>query len=312
MGIIKYFPIRSLSLPFLFISPFDHPEITIILGTVRSHGTDLFYKILGQGDPVIVIHGGPGLNHRYFLPHLESISNGHKLIFFDMRACGQSGGVLDSAVTEKLLLDDLDSIRTSLNLDKVTLLGHSFGGLLAVHYAEIFPGKVKALILVDPLPPVESAYDTLESNFTKRLTVDDNKNLAEISSSEEFKSHKASAVEALEKIIFSTYIFDRNLISKIDLSGSEATAFNFLPYFPTIRNSIDYNYIRSNLSSISARTLIIHGDYDPLPFPVVKQMSEKIPDSRFVMIHNCGHVPFVEEPEIFSRSVSEFLAETNK
>ncbi|MGE5351360.1 MAG: alpha/beta fold hydrolase [Acidobacteriota bacterium] len=312
MGIIKNFLIGSSYLPALFIMPGTHTAPDLIRGTAKSHGTDLYYEIIGYGSPVIAVHGGPGLNHRYFLPHLESMAKNHKLILFDMRACGDSGGVLGSTITEKLLLDDLDSIRTSLNLDKVTLLGHSFGGLLAAHYAEIFPGKVKALILVDPLPPVKSAYDTLESNFKKRLTDRDNIYLAEISSSEDFKSHKASAIEALEKIIFSTYLYDKNLISKIDLSGSEATAFNFLTYYAQINNSIDYDYIQNNLLSISARTLIIHGDYDPLPYQMVQQMSGKIPDSKFVLFHNCGHVPFVEVPELFSRSVTEFLAETYK
>ena len=97
---------------------------------------------------VIVIHGGAGLPHEYFHPMLYNLSRYAKLIFFDRRADMLSTRSGHGMASIDEMSDDIDALRKSLGLDRVTLLGHSFGATIALNYAARHPGNVKRLILV--------------------------------------------------------------------------------------------------------------------------------------------------------------------
>src|SRR6478609_303987 len=97
---------------------------------LKVNGTTLYVKVLGKGSPIIVVHGGPGLNHSYFLPHLNSLAATHQLIFYDQRACGKSSVDLDSTqMNLDWFVRDIEGIRKELKLGKVTILAHSWGGI---------------------------------------------------------------------------------------------------------------------------------------------------------------------------------------
>ena len=125
-----------------------------IQGLVDVNGTSLFYHIIGKGEPIIVIHGGPVLDQSYMIDHFSELSKNHKLIFFDQRACGRSIADVDtSSMKMKTLIEDIDALRKKFNFDKVHVLGHSWGGMLAAMYAIEYPLNVKSLILCDAMPP---------------------------------------------------------------------------------------------------------------------------------------------------------------
>ena len=97
-------------------------ELYLEEGLKEINGTQLYYKILGEGEPIVVLHGGPGLDHSYFLPQMSELAKSHRLIFFDQRLSGRSSAFVDSnAVSMDHFVEDLDGIRLAFKLDKMNL-----------------------------------------------------------------------------------------------------------------------------------------------------------------------------------------------
>ncbi len=117
-------------------------------GYVDAHGVLIYYVELGKGAPLMIVHGGPGADHTYFLPWLLPLARTHRLIFIDERGSGQSERLQDvSQYTVENMADDVEAVRVALNLGKIDLLGHSYGGVLAQAYALKYQQHLSHLIL---------------------------------------------------------------------------------------------------------------------------------------------------------------------
>ena len=99
-------------------------------------GAQLYFREIGAGSPCVILHGGPDFNHNYLLPDLDRLASAFRLIYYDQRGRGKSSwGVAPEAVDIDSEIDDLDKLRQHFGLDAITVLGHSWGGLLAMEYA---------------------------------------------------------------------------------------------------------------------------------------------------------------------------------
>jgi proline iminopeptidase len=126
--------------------------------SVPCGATRLYVREIGQGRPVIVVHGGPDFDHHYLLPELNRLAGRCRLVFYDQRGRGRSfGGAAPDDATMLSEVDDLDCVRRHLRLDTVAVLGHSWGALVAMEYALAFPEAVSHLVLVNTAPA--SAHD---------------------------------------------------------------------------------------------------------------------------------------------------------
>jgi Predicted hydrolases or acyltransferases (alpha/beta hydrolase superfamily) len=117
-----------------------------------SKNTDLsqtYYKILGKGLPILIINGGPGMNSNGFEPMAKILAEKYQAIIYDQRGTGKSKlTTLNSkTISMQLMADDIESLRKHLNIKKWTILGHSFGGMLASYYATVYPNSIDKLIL---------------------------------------------------------------------------------------------------------------------------------------------------------------------
>lgn len=140
-----------------------------------SDGTKIFYAKVGTGIPVVVLHGGPGLDHNYLVEPLKATMPGHQLIFFDQRGTGFSEGnfnqINSSFINKTKFLQDLDAIRTGLNLgDQINILGHSWGGLYAMLYATdaTYKSHVKSLALVSSAGAFHPYYGQFLTNLVTK------------------------------------------------------------------------------------------------------------------------------------------------
>lgn len=123
-------------------------------GFVKVKDGSLYYDEIGQGIPIIVVHGGPGLDHGYLQPQLSQLAANHKLIFYDQRGSGKS---LETPLDEEYInihqfVEDIEDLRKSLGLNKFVLMGQSWGGLLAMQYAVDHQDHLMGLILLDSAP----------------------------------------------------------------------------------------------------------------------------------------------------------------
>jgi len=117
-------------------------------GFVDAHGVLIYYQTLGQGAPLLIVHGGPGASHDYFLPYLLPLARHHKLIFIDERGSGKSAKVEDpSGYTVENMVEDTEAVRQGLKLGRISLLGHSYGGVLAQAYALKYQANLTHLAL---------------------------------------------------------------------------------------------------------------------------------------------------------------------
>lgn len=272
------------------------------------NGTEVFVKTIGKGSPIIVIHGGPGLNHTYLLPHLSSLAQKHQLIFYDQRACGQTSGDVDSTqMSLDLFVKDIDEIRKQLNLEKVTILAHSWGGLLGMRYASEYPQYIESLILVNTVSPLVKEYEE-ETNriINKRYTKKDSTLRANILRSPEFKSGNLNAYSQIFRLSFKQSFYDTAYVNKMNLILSDDFVEKRKKIFLLAKDLNSYNFYPS-LKSIKCPTLIIYGAYDAVPLALSQKIQKNIKGSKLVTIEKAGHFPFIEQQPEFTKIVNNFL-----
>src|SRR5882672_9208882 len=275
-------------------------------GLLAVNGTSLYYHSIGNGEPVIIIHGGPVLDQSYMIDHFKELSKNHRLIFFDQRACGKSTSDVDTAtMTMKNLIDDIDQLRQKLGLDQVHILGHSWGGMLAARYAIEYPVKVKSLVLCDAMPPSFRLWNEEEQLLAQRTSAYDSLLEDQIKAQEGFKNKEVKWVDSLMKISFKSQFEDSTKLTllKIDLPQDY---FKRSKIFEHIGPELFAFDITLQLEKVIAPTLIIYGDQEPateISGPIYKN---GIANSQLVIIPHSGHFPFIEQPLRFNLAVQAF------
>src|SRR5580700_3570183 len=139
-------------------------------GFIDSRGVLIYYMTVGRGAPLVIVHGGPGASHDYLLPYLLPLARHNRLIFIDERGSGKSEKLEDpSGYTVENMVEDVEAVRQGLKLGKISLLGHSFGGVLAQAYALKYQKNLTHLMLCSTF------YSTSEMNqvFQKELAAMD-------------------------------------------------------------------------------------------------------------------------------------------
>jgi proline iminopeptidase len=117
-------------------------------GFADANGLLIYYLDVGTGEPLVILHGGPGASHEYLLPYLLPLARSNRLIFIDERGSGRSQKIEDpSGYTVENMVEDVEGVRVSLGLGKINLLGHSYGGVLAQAYALKYQDNLNHLML---------------------------------------------------------------------------------------------------------------------------------------------------------------------
>src|SRR5580692_904356 len=132
-------------------------------GYVDAHGVLIYYKTMGSGTPLLIVHGGPGESHDYFLPYLLPLARTNKLIFIDERGSGRSEKLDDvKQYTVENMVSDVEEVRAALKLGKISLLGHSYGGVLAQAYALKYPEHLSHLVLASTFASTKEMNQVLQ------------------------------------------------------------------------------------------------------------------------------------------------------
>ncbi len=268
----------------------------------------LFTKEIVSGDPVLFLHGGPGLFHDYLVQPFKQLSSNHELIFFDQRGSGASSALNpNQAICINDFVADIESLRQALNFSAIKLIGHSWGGLLAALYAEEYGKNLKSMILIDPAPG-NSSFDKVGRNtMQNRLTVDDREEINSIMQTNPFEKSDLDVINRFVQINEKPRYFDQSYSSK----NKPAFTFDTLAKLQTVSSLLneeldDYD-IYQRIQGLDTKTLVIHGDYDPIPVKSSRRYSEMITGSRFLLLNDCGHFPFIEKKEETLSSIVDFL-----
>lgn len=281
---------------------------------VVNDGAQLFCRVMGSGSPIIVVHGGPGLTHDYLLPQLSELAKEHLVIFYDQRGCGASISAIDADhINVDAFISDLEAVRRHFGFQKITLLGHSWGGFLAMKYAIFHPKSVDRLILANSMSGSSSEFELFFKECAKRMLPYQTK-IQKILDSKEFAEKDPNTVEKYYKIIFSTYCHEAKSIDSLNLKMSSTAAINGSKVYDILRASVflkPYN-LHPQLQKLNISTLIIHGDSDPIPCFSAESLHQSIKGSKYVLIKNCGHFPYVEDAQAFFGAINKFLHDSER
>lgn len=238
----------------------------------------LYVHEIGDGPPLVVVHGGPAYDHTYLRPELDRVGEGFRLVYYDQRGRGRSFSpdVAVDGVTIASEVDDLEGVRSaSSGSAAVAILGHSWGALLAMEYALVHPDRVSHLVLVGSAP-VSQAEDAV---LRRQLA--------------------ASGWPA---------DFDRfagRLRVGLSPEGEEAArAIQQRLYAETLE--CDGYDLVPRLRDLQVPTLVVHGDREFIPLGVAERIAAGIPGARLVVLPDCGHFPHVDQPALLRAAITSF------
>lgn len=276
-------------------------------GYVIANNSDVYYKTIGEGEPLLIIHGGPVLDHSYFLPHLEPLAQDYQLIFYDQRACGKSAVAIDSA-TMNLdgFVEDIEFIRKSLNLEKINVLGHSWGGLIAMKYAIAHDDKIDQLILSSPMAPSTADWMKENSEVAKLTVPEDQRKFNSISGSGVLRTEDPSPyIKEMLELSFKSQFYKEEL-TKLNL---------FVPQDYMLRSGVfgllgpDLNAfdLWNDLASVQSKTMVVYGEIELGGLMHGKKLASTLANGQFETIAKSGHFPFIESPEAYFNKIRAFL-----
>ena len=273
-------------------------------------GRKLTYRKLGHG-PVLVCHpGGPGFSATYF-GDLAALWEQFTLIMLNPRGTGGSERPRDPRAYQiDDYVSDLEDLRGHLGLERMLLLGHSHGGVVAMAYAAAYPARVRRLVLASTLarfgPNQEKAMHAgMEKRSAQPWAAD------AIAALEEEQAGNFSNDAELSPLVFRElplYFahFGEAEAGYLDTLKSEMINADALRLFnKEIFNTFD---LRDRLPAITSQALVITGDEDFICGPVcADEICAGVNGARMVVVGDAGHQLFVEQPQAFHDEVADFL-----
>jgi proline iminopeptidase len=275
-------------------------------GFVEVTNARLNYVTVGDGQPLIVIPGGPGFGYTYLFEPLRDLL-ARRLTFYDQRGSGSSSGHESPAdLTMDTFVEDLDAIRGALGAETVDLLGHSFGGLLALHYALRHPESVRSLIIVDGDPTTLRDWNHFRQVIATRRTSEEAERLEGIQAQQGWQ-RRPQAVEEYYRIFLRPYFGDPEFASDLRFGFVDNSFEKLNITSQAVRSDLGEWDLTDTLSSITAPTLLVYGAKSIFEVSAAEAMHAAMPASRLEIMPEVGHFPFIEDAAGFRAVVLEFF-----
>jgi proline iminopeptidase len=260
-------------------------------------GAQLHTLEFGEGpDVAVMLHGGPGASHDYLRPGLDAVAVAGKrrLFYYDQRGSGRSP--LDAGVAPagwQTHVADLDAVREHLGGAPLTLIGYSWGALLAMLYTVEHPDRVARLLLISPA----TAAGRERAEAKERLVA----------------MGQRPSVQALRERLDLTDRRNRFALAVAGYFVEPERALGLTPFVvkqsaeEAVWRSLGNDYdLRPRLRALGVPAFVAHGEEDPIPVATARATAEAL-DAEFVAIPRCGHVPYVEAPEALFGPLLRFL-----
>ncbi len=272
---------------------------------------------------LLVLHGGPGAHHDYLLPQLLRLAERHDCLFYDQRGGGRSKYDNLQTITWHTQAEDLARVADALVDGPLHVVGYSWGALLALLYAldaagvtlpvvgaplgdvhRVPPRAPDSLTLIDPAPITRAHRQTFEDEMARRA--------------------QSPAVQAMRAELQSSGLRERDPDAyrqrafELSVAGyfhDPHRARDLTPFRVTGRvqqsvwESLGEFDLAPHLAAIRCPTLIVHGRQDPIPLASSEAVAAALPHARLAVLDDCGHVPYVEQPDALFAAVLPFLDE---
>ncbi|HEX9165984.1 MAG TPA: alpha/beta fold hydrolase [Gemmatimonadales bacterium] len=264
-------------------------------------GVSLFERRVGDGPPVVVLHGGPGAHHDYLLPGFDRLATGRTLIYYDQRGGGRSPVEREVPVGWREQVADLEALRELWGLERLAIVGYSWGGLLAQLYALEYPCRVSHLALVSPAPAWRAARVEFEARFAARSASPSIQSMRAALQASGLREHDAEAWRRRTfELSVAGYFHDPAKVS--ELTPFRVTGRTQQEVWESLG---DYD-LRPRLAALKVPAVVLHGDDDPIPAESARTVAALL-GAPFHLLPACGHVPQVEAVEAFAALLDAFL-----
>lgn len=276
-------------------------------GSVHTPDVDLSYETFGSHGaeiPLIAVNGGPGLSHAYMMQNdLWQRAAAHRLVvLYDQRGTGASKQVQPNAPQSMdAQVADLDAIRNALSLDRVAVLGDSYGGMIAMAYAAAHPERVSRLILSDSAAPSwKTMVHLLSQVFPDREEQGDAE--AKKLAADPEGAAQAGLVNHMRMMFYSTEMRDAYISHMGDLGFVPAVG-------RAVQQATEKLDLTPKLAGFHFPALVMTGRYDMNVAPLTAwRMAHAIPGAQIVFFEKSGHLPAYEEPDRYLKVLETFLA----
>ncbi|MBV8049590.1 MAG: proline iminopeptidase-family hydrolase [Acidobacteriaceae bacterium] len=290
-------------------------------GFVDTHGVMIYYMSTGKGEPLMILHGGPGASHDYFLPYLLPLMRHHRMIFIDERGSGRSQKLENpSGYTVENMVEDVEAVRQALGLGKISVLGHSYGGALAQAYALKYQRNLSHLILASTWSStvaMNQVFVRMKQNMTPELrdSIDKLEGEGLFGHGKDYEKNRytnAYMIAAWGEGYF-PYVYHNRPDPNYDPIDQGKTSWDLYREMWgehgefVIDGNLKTVEYTDRLPGIKVPTLIIAGDHDECDPSLSKTMHAKIAGSKLVILPSSGHMTFVDQPRMFVEAVDSFL-----
>ena len=277
--------------------------------TFNAPGATIYYEMFGSGSgtPLFVANGGPGFDHQYLLVSdaWDTLAKSRKIVMWDQRGTGRSGPLKPGqSCTLADQINDLDALRAHLGFDKIDLMGHSWGGFLAMAYAARYREHIVHLIISDSAAPRWSDTLFLFKDVYPDVTArEDGFAFTADLNEKDSAAARESSTELYESMLFYSTEHRDEFAAKMA---------NDKEYYE-INRAVNHDVARFDLNPEIKKfrfpTLVMCGRFDMNVAPVIAyKIHQAIPGSKFVVFEKSGHMPFFEEPAKFVQVVNDFLS----
>jgi proline iminopeptidase len=272
------------------------------------NGVRLWYRVAGKarGTPVVFIHGGPGQGSQTFArfagPHLE---RSRRMVYLDQRGSGRSEKHWAKQYSVPLMVDDIEQLRRLWGVDRITLIGHSFGTLLSLEYAARYPKHVSHLVLSGAVVDFPATLDLA----CARLEKIDPKTYAEaVARLAKGSQRRCHIFAAGREFINGNMYPDPAIMKLVDETDKTDGMYNTGEVFGALgRGILDYRFERHDRLTMPVLAIQGGSDFQAAVEPV-RSFVAKVPGARLLEYEGRGHFMFVEDPQRFARDVDAFLA----
>ena len=271
------------------------------MGMAGDDEARLSYRVVGQGDVLVVIHDGPGGEKSIMYDGFDALGSGMKIVYYDQRGCGRSEPLgADQSCTIEDNMRDLEVLVSYLHLDRFSIAAHGWGAVIAVEYAREHPDRVDALVLITPVSPHEPGLHI--DGLIGRLTEDGQMHVQAV-----LDNPFATMLEKREQFVRAVLpllFYDQRAMDRADLGSFR--------YSPDVDSRLSAELksfdLYTRLDGVGIPTLVIAGRHDVLT-PLSEQMAyvERISTSHAVVFNESAHFPFLEEKRAFLSQVETFI-----
>lgn len=277
-------------------------------GFTASTPVPLYWREDGAPDhpPLLLLHGGPGAHHDYLYPQMLELAKTHRVITYDQRGGGRSRTDDPSPITWRTHVDDLAALMHECELSATAVVGYSWGALLAMLYAitqrsEPAWPSISRLALISPAPISRQWRTAFEEELTARQRGPVVQALrAELAASGLRESDPGAYRQRSFELSVAGYFADPHRAQSL-------TAFRVTGRVQqSVWESLGDFDLRDALRAVHLPVLVVHGRDDPIPLASAESVSACL-EGTLVVLDDCGHVPYVEQPQALFAALQPFL-----